>query len=226
MSRAEPLDGLRILVTAGPTREPIDPVRYISNRSSGKMGFAMARAARDAGARVTLIAGPVSRSTPKGVWRVNVDSAADMQKAVMQYIPDTDIFISAAAVADYRPKEISPAKIKKAGDTMTIDLVRNPDILAMVASQSNPPFTLGFAAETENVTVNARAKLFHKNLDMIAANKVGDNQAFDQDDNALTVIWEDGEQELPLQSKRSLAMALIGCVARLYRNKRVKGAGA
>lgn len=224
MSRGEPLEGLRVLVTAGPTREPLDPVRYISNRSSGKMGFAMARAARDAGARVTLVAGPVNRSTPKGVWRVNVDSADDMQKAVLQYIPDTDIYISAAAVADYRPKEVSPHKIKKAGDTMSIELVRNPDILAMVANQAQPPFTVGFAAETDSVNQNARAKLFHKNLDMIAANKVGDNQAFDQDDNALTVIWEDGEQELPLQSKRSLAMAVIGCVARLYRIKRVKGA--
>lgn len=213
-----------MLVTAGPTREPIDPVRYISNRSSGKMGFAVARAARDAGARVTLVAGPVNRATPKGVWRVNVDSAEDMHKAVMQYIPDTDIFIAAAAVADYRPREVSPRKIKKAGNTLSIELVRNPDILAMVADQPEAPFTIGFAAETENVAENARAKLFHKNLDMIAANKVGDHEAFDQDENALTVIWEEGEQELPLQSKRSLAMALIGCVARLYRNKRVKSA--
>lgn len=223
MSRAEPLEGLRVLVTAGPTREAIDPVRYISNRSSGKMGFAVARAARDAGARVTLISGPVNRSTPKGVWRVNVDSAEDMQKAVLQYVPDTDIFIAAAAVADYRAKEVSPRKIKKAGDSLSIELVRNPDILATVAGQPEPPFTVGFAAETENVTDNARAKLFHKNLDMIAANQVGHNQAFDQDDNALTVIWDEGEQTLPLQSKRSLAMALIGSVARLYRSKRAKG---
>lgn len=226
MSKAEPLEGLRVLVTAGPTREALDPVRYISNRSSGKMGFAVARAARDAGARVTLVSGPVNRSTPKGVWRVNVDSAEEMQKAVLQYVPDTDIFISAAAVADYRPQEVSPRKIKKAGDTLSIELVRNPDILATVAAQARPPFTVGFAAETENVTENARAKLFHKNLDMIAANKVGENQAFDQDDNTLTVIWDEGEQALPLQSKRSLAMALIGSVARLYRKKRVKGAKA
>lgn len=224
MSRAEPLAGLRVLVTAGPTREAIDPVRYISNRSSGKMGFAMARAARDAGARVTLVAGPVNVATPRGVWRVNVESAEQMHKAVFEYLADTDIFVAAAAVADYRPKEISAKKIKKAGEYLTLELVRNPDILALVASQPQPPFTVGFAAETDNVIDNARAKLFHKNIDMIAANEVGENLGFDQDENALTLIWSDGLQELSLQAKRPLAMAMIGCVAKCYRDKRVRRA--
>lgn len=226
MSSAEPLAGNRVLITAGPTREALDPVRYLSNRSSGKMGFAVARAARDAGARVTLVSGPVSLKTPKGVWRVNVESAQEMRRQVMQFLPDSDIFIATAAVADYRPAKISDSKIKKGGEQLTIELVRNPDILADVAASSGAPFTVGFAAETHNLEDNARAKLFHKGLDMIAANKVGENEAFEQDDNELTVIWKNGEQLLPRQPKRQLAKRLINLVARCYRESRVQEAGA
>lgn len=223
MSTIEPLNEVRVLVTAGPTREALDPVRYLSNRSSGKMGFAVARAARDAGARVTLVSGPVTRKTPRGVWRVNVESADDMHGAVQEYLPDTDIFISVAAVADYRPEDIAANKIKKAGETMQLNLIRNPDILAQVAASENAPFTVGFAAETENVIENARAKLFHKNVDMIAANRVGADQAFDQDTNALTVLWSDGELDLPPQAKPELAKALVECIARQFRANRIKG---
>lgn len=223
MSKSEPLADLHVLITAGPTREPLDPVRFLSNRSSGKMGFAVARAARDAGARVTLVAGPVERRTPKGVWRVNVESAEEMLKSVEEYLPDTDIFVAAAAVADYRAAEVAERKIKKGGDTLSLELVRNPDILAQVASGQNPPFTVGFAAETDNLEENARAKLFHKNLDMIAANSVADGQAFDQDDNELLVLWKDGEHHLPKQEKPALARLLVSLVAREYRVRRVQG---
>ncbi len=226
MSSAEPLAGQQVLITAGPTREALDPVRYLSNRSSGKMGFAIARAARDAGAKVTLVSGPVSLKTPKGVWRVNVESAEEMRAQVMQFLPDTDIFIATAAVADYRPAQLADSKIKKGGERLTIELVRNPDILAEVAASGKAPFTVGFAAETNNLVDNARAKLFHKGLDMIAANKVGRTEAFDQDDNELTVIWTDGEQLLPMQAKANLARALIKLVAQRYLASRVMGVRA
>lgn len=224
MSSSERLADVRILITAGPTREALDPVRYLSNRSSGKMGFAIARAARDAGAKVTVIAGPVDRRTPKGVWRVNVESAKEMQESVEEYLADTDIFIAAAAVADYRAAEIADRKIKKGGDTLTLELVRNPDILAQVADREDAPFTVGFAAETDNLVENARAKMFHKNLDMIAANQVGNGKAFDQDDNELTVIWKDGEHHLPRQEKTVLAKLLVALIAREYRTRRAQGA--
>lgn len=220
MGSAESLAGLRVLITAGPTREAIDPVRYISNRSSGKMGFAVARAARDAGARVTLVAGPVNRRTPKDVWRVNVESAEEMLTSVSEYVPETDIFVATAAVADFRPRQVADQKLKKNGETLTLKMVRNPDILATVAAIADGPFTVGFAAETENLARNAREKLISKNLDMIAANKVGRDEAFDKDRNALLVIWNDGEQQLPKQGKLELAHALINCVARRYRESR------
>lgn len=223
MSNSERLADVRVLITAGPTREPLDPVRFISNRSSGKMGFAIARAARDAGARVTVVAGPVERKTPKGVWRVNVESAEEMLASVEEYLSDTDIFIAAAAVADYRAAEVAERKIKKGGDRLTLELVRNPDILARVAGAEDAPFTVGFAAETDNLEENARAKLFHKNLDMIAANQVGDGVAFDQDDNELLVLWKDGEHHLPKQDKTALARLLVALIAREYRAQRAQG---
>lgn len=217
MSHTESLAGVRVVVTAGPTREPIDPVRYISNRSSGKMGFAVAKAAHQAGAQVTLVSGPVSLATPTGVNRIKVESAAEMHDVVQQFISGADIFIAAAAVADYRPQQSAAQKIKKHSDTMHLELVRNPDILASVAALDNAPFTVGFAAETQDMEANARSKLMGKRLDMIAANQVGNKVAFDQDDNELLVIWRGGSKLLPMQDKQTLATNLVACIARQYR---------
>ncbi len=219
MHRHEPLAGRRLLVTAGPTREPLDPVRYLSNRSSGKMGYAIARAAQDAGAAVVLISGPVCLSTPNGVERIDVESAADMFDAVHTQVGRADIFIGAAAVADYRPRRVQGDKIKKHGETMRLDLVRNPDILASVAMLASPPFTVGFAAETTDLRANARDKLLRKRLDMIAANRVGERLAFDKEENELILIWEGGELILPMQEKRALARAMLECVGRRFAAK-------
>jgi len=209
----KPLEGKRILLTAGPTREALDPVRYITNHSSGKMGFAIAEAAAKMGAQVTLVAGPVSLATPTSVERINVESAVNMHDAVMKAAPNHDVFIACAAVADYRAENVAEQKIKKAGnnDTLTITMVKNPDIVASVASMTeNRPFTVGFAAETQNVEEYARGKLTNKNLDMICANDVSvAGQGFNSDDNALTVYWPQGEQTLPLASKTELARALM-----------------
>src|SRR5690606_28421953 len=183
-----PLRGRRVLITAGPTRERIDPVRFISNRSSGRMGFAVAQAARDAGADVVLISGPVSLPTPAGVRRVDVESAAEMFEAVMREVPGADIFISTAAVADYKPARPAAQKIKKASESLDLQMERTTDILAAVAARPDRPFVVGFAAETESVEQNARSKLLKKNLDMIAANEVGHDKAFDCEDNALVVL--------------------------------------
>ncbi|HLS81848.1 MAG TPA: bifunctional phosphopantothenoylcysteine decarboxylase/phosphopantothenate--cysteine ligase CoaBC, partial [Steroidobacter sp.] len=210
------LQGLKVVVTAGPTRERIDPVRFISNRSSGKMGYAVAEAARAAGAEVVLVSGPVRLDTPLGVERVDVESAEQMLAAVQQHVADADIFIAAAAVSDYRMYEVASEKIKKTSDSMTLSLVRAPDVLATVARSAKPPFLVGFAAETENVERNALAKLMGKNLDMIAANKVGDKLGFDQDDNALTVYWRDGKRELALTSKAALAQQLVELIAERF----------
>ena len=207
------LAGRRVLVTAGPTREAIDPVRYISNRSSGRMGFAVATAAAEAGAAVTLISGPVSLATPAGVQRINVESAADMHAAVMQAIVSADIFISVAAVADYRPLAVAQQKIKKTEPEISLDLVRNSDILAAVAALPDAPFTVGFAAETEALEVNAQHKRAAKSIDMIAANMVGDDQGFECEDNALHVFWAQGEQRLPRADKTKLARQLIALIA-------------
>ena len=211
------LQGLKVVVTAGPTRERIDPVRFISNRSSGKMGYAVAEAARAAGASVVLVSGPVQIKTPLGVERIDVESAEEMLVAVQRAVADADIFIAAAAVSDYRCGEIACQKIKKTSDTMTLALARAPDVLATVSRSQSPPFLVGFAAETENVERNALAKLTGKNLDLIAANKVGDGLAFDKDDNALTVYWRDGKRELALASKSALAEQLIEVIAAHYR---------
>ena len=194
--RGGPLQGRRVLITAGPTRERIDPVRFISNRSSGKMGFAVAQAAREAGAEVVLVCGPVSLPTPPGIRRIDVESAADMLNAVMGEVAGADIFISTAAVADYRPAAPAEQKIKKTSDHLDLSMERTADVLATVAALPDRPFVVGFAAETESVEQHARGKLMKKNLDMIAANEVGHDKAFDCEDNALIVLWRNARREL------------------------------
>lgn len=215
LSAARPLAGCKVVVTAGPTRERIDPVRYITNRSSGKMGYAVAQAAREAGAEVVLVSGPVSLPVPAGVTRVTVESAQQMHDAVHEAIRGADIYIGAAAVADYRPASVADQKIKKRTDTMTLELVRAPDILASVAALERRPFVVGFAAETQDVERNARSKLECKRLDMIAANQVGDGVAFDRDDNALLLLWPGGREELPSCGKLELARQLVGRIAQV-----------
>lgn len=210
------LEGRKVVVTAGPTREAIDPVRYITNRSSGKMGYAIASAAAAQGADVVLISGPVSISAPPGVDIVNVESAEDMYTATHDAITDADIFIAAAAVADYRPANLADQKIKKNDEAMNLHLVRCPDILASVAALDGAPFTVGFAAETENVIDYARGKLEKKKLDMIVANRVGKDCGFDCDDNAATVLWRGGERSFPNSSKVDLARHLIELAAKHF----------
>jgi phosphopantothenoylcysteine decarboxylase/phosphopantothenate--cysteine ligase len=210
------LAGRKLIVTAGPTRECIDPVRFITNRSSGKMGFAVAEAARDAGAEVILISGPVSVCTPRGVRRVDVETAEQMLAAVNENLAGTDVFIAAAAVSDYRPVQVSTEKIKKTSDSLMLALSRTTDILATVAAGADRPFVVGFAAETQNVERNALAKLESKNLDMIAANQVGEGLAFDQDDNALTVYWRGGRRELKRAGKAQIAAELIALIAERF----------
>ena len=207
------LAGLKVMITAGPTRERIDPVRFITNRSSGKMGFAVAEASREAGAEVVLVSGPVNVATPPGVRRIDVETAEQMMNAVNEHVADTDIFIAAAAVSDYRPLQCASEKIKKTSDSLTLALSRTTDILATVAARAPRPFVVGFAAETQNVERNALAKLEGKRLDMIAANQVGDNLAFDCEDNALTVYWPGGKQDLGHAPKRQLAAALVSLIA-------------
>ncbi|MDE1309837.1 bifunctional phosphopantothenoylcysteine decarboxylase/phosphopantothenate--cysteine ligase CoaBC [Vibrio aestuarianus subsp. cardii] len=211
--QTSPLQGKSILITAGPTREAIDPVRYITNHSSGKMGYAIAQAATKLGADVTLISGPVNLATPQQVQRIDVESASDMYQTVMQHAQSHDVFISCAAVADYRPQIVADQKIKKTDDSeqMTLTMVKNPDIVASVAAMTeHRPFTIGFAAETQDVEKYARNKLINKKLDMICANDVSvAGQGFNSNDNALTVYWQGGEQALPLSSKAELARALM-----------------
>lgn len=211
----KPLAGKSVLITAGPTREAIDPVRYISNHSSGKMGFALAKAASDMGAAVTLVSGPVNLSTPEGVTRIDVESAQNMLDAVMNHIDNKDIFIGCAAVADYRISEIASCKIKKSAEEMQLALVRNPDILATVASLPNRPFMVGFAAETHDVEAYARDKLKRKNLNMIAANDVSiAGIGFNADANALRVFWPQGSQDLPATDKLTLARQLLSLIVK------------
>ncbi|CAH1235496.1 fused 4'-phosphopantothenoylcysteine decarboxylase and phosphopantothenoylcysteine synthetase [Vibrio harveyi] len=202
-----------VLITAGPTREAIDPVRYISNHSSGKMGFALANAAAQLGAKVTLISGPVSLNTPAGVERINVASAQEMHAAVTTHAPNHDAFISCAAVADYRPENVASQKLKKTenNDQMTINMVKNPDIVATVANMTEQrPFTVGFAAETNDVATYARGKLVKKNLDMICANDVSvEGQGFNSNDNAITLFWSQGELALALESKEALSFKIL-----------------
>ncbi len=210
------LSGLRVVVTAGPTREPVDPVRYLGNRSSGKMGFAVAQAASRAGASVTLVAGPVGLPTPSGVRRVDVETAAQMHAATIDAVDDCDIFIAAAAVADYRPAQVAGEKIKKQAAKLNVELERTSDILAEVAALEGGPFTVGFAAETDDVAGYAREKLASKKLDMIAANRVGEGLAFGTDDNELELLWPDGGVRLPRAPKSELAQQLIAQIAERY----------
>ena len=207
------LAGLNILITAGPTRERLDPVRYLTNRSSGKMGFAVATAAREAGAHVTLITGPVQLPTPAGITRIDVESARDMYAAVHRQIADADVFIAAAAVADFQPVTVAKQKIKKQGLLVKLDLEPAPDIVKSVADMAKRPFVLGFAAETNDVEENARGKLKRKKLDMIAANQVGEGIAFDCDENALTVIWPGGKVEIARGPKIEVARQLMALMA-------------
>jgi phosphopantothenoylcysteine decarboxylase/phosphopantothenate--cysteine ligase len=216
------LAGLRVLITAGPTREAIDPVRFISNRSSGKMGYAVAAAAAEAGARVALVSGPVALPAPERVECLQVETAAEMHAAVMRRVTECDIFIAAAAVADYRPQTAAEHKLKKKAAALHIDLERTADILAAVSALHPAPFTVGFAAETERLAEHARAKRMAKSLDMIAANWVNvPGQGFEADVNALSLFWEGGECELPRASKQQLARALIEQIAARYRAKRL-----
>ncbi|MGE4072140.1 MAG: bifunctional phosphopantothenoylcysteine decarboxylase/phosphopantothenate--cysteine ligase CoaBC [Lysobacterales bacterium] len=205
--------GRRVVVSAGPTFEDLDPVRFLGNRSSGKMGFAIAAAARAAGADVDLIAGPVHLPTPSGCQRRDVRSALQMREAVMSAAAGADVYIGAAAVADYRPAEAAAHKIKKGAENMALALVRNPDIIAELARSARPRLLVGFAAETRDVLEYARGKLEAKGLDLIVANQVGPDAAFDRDDNALTVISAEGTTELGSGSKRELAARLISLIS-------------
>lgn len=215
------LAGKHIVITAGPTREAIDPVRYLSNHSSGKMGFALAAQAAALGAQVTLVAGPCQLATPTGVQRIDIESASQMLDAVMAHIGTADVFMGCAAVADYRVAEVAPQKLKKRGDAaLQLTLTQNPDIVATVAALPQPPIVVGFAAETQAVADYAQAKLIRKRLHMIAANDVSDSSiGFNQDDNAMQVFWRtdlSSEQlhskQLPKQAKTQLAKQLLALI--------------
>ncbi|WGE64695.1 bifunctional phosphopantothenoylcysteine decarboxylase/phosphopantothenate--cysteine ligase CoaBC [Actinobacillus equuli subsp. equuli] len=211
-SHTQDLKDLSVTITAGPTREAIDPVRYISNHSSGKMGFAIAEAFAKRGAQVNLIAGPVNLATPANVVRIDVESALEMEQQAVKFAQKSAIFIGCAAVADYRMAEVAPQKIKKTtdNDELILKLVKNPDIIANVANLTeNRPFTVGFAAETQDVANYAKDKLKRKNLDLICANDVSGGQVFGQDQNALQLFWQNGEKMLPLADKGKLAEALV-----------------
>ncbi|MEN9464237.1 MAG: Phosphopantothenate-cysteine ligase [Pseudomonadota bacterium] len=213
------LAGVEVVITAGPTREAIDPVRYISNHSSGKMGFALAVAARDAGARVTLIAGPVNLPTPARVARVDVTSAQDMLDAALAALPECNVFIAAAAVADYRPEHCASQKIKKTDDRthLEIKMVKNPDVLATIAHHDSRPFCVGFAAETQDVESYALSKMERKNLNMIIANDVSRTDiGFNGDDNAVSVFTKQNKQYFAVMNKQQLARELIALIAKEY----------
>jgi phosphopantothenoylcysteine decarboxylase/phosphopantothenate--cysteine ligase len=219
---AQCLNGYKVLVSAGPTREPLDPVRYITNRSSGKMGYALARAALKAGAKVTLVSGPVSLVAPENADIINVETAAQMHAAIVAEAPRHDIYIGAAAVADYSPVQIEQEKIKKQADHSTLMLQKTKDILAEVAAlEHNRPFTVGFAAETHDLEQYALDKLMRKNLDMIAANWVGrELGGFDSEQNALHIFWKNGRKDLPMTDKNQLAEQLISIIAERLENER------
>ena len=219
------LTGHTVLLTAGPTREPIDPVRYLSNHSSGKMGYALATAAAEAGARVILVSGPVALDTPERVERHDVTTAEEMLAKVLSLLDQCDIFIGAAAVADYRPRTAAAQKLKKSEPSLTLELERTPDILAEVAARGSARFSVGFAAETDDLETHARAKLSAKRLDMIAANWVGPAAVdsagtFGSDTNALKVYWHGGQAELPLEGKLKLARQLVAIIAERIQSAR------
>ncbi|SFL85702.1 bifunctional phosphopantothenoylcysteine decarboxylase/phosphopantothenate--cysteine ligase CoaBC [Marinobacter zhejiangensis] len=213
------LAGVRVVITAGPTREPIDPVRYISNHSSGKMGYALAMAARQAGAEVTLVSGPVNLTAPAGVRVHTVVTAADMLAQASAAVDDgCDIFIATAAVADYRPATCADQKIKKSAEDMALALVRNPDTLATIAARPDAPFTVGFAAETTDVAHYANDKMQRKKLNMIVANDVScPGVGFNSDDNAVTVFWPGGQQAFATESKAGLAVRLVELISERFR---------
>lgn len=211
------LDGLNVMITAGPTREAIDPVRFISNRSSGKMGYAIARAAVDAGASVTLVSGPVCLQPPQSVNLLGCQTAEQMYEQVISNIAGKDIFIATAAVADYRVDTVAEQKIKKSTDTLDLKLVKNRDILAAVASRPDKPFCVGFAAETDNLEQYAQQKLTDKNVDIIAANRVDDPESgFDVDANKLSIFWNNGTRQLSLKPKKLIAIELIDIISEIY----------
>ena len=209
------LAGKKVVITAGPTREALDPVRYLSNYSSGKMGYALAQAAAEAGAETILISGPTQLATPARVKRIDIVSAEEMLKASLNEAKGCDLFIAAAAVADYRPANIAAKKMKRdARDTLTLSLVKNPDIVASIAALNRKPFTVGFAAESENLLEYARAKLQRKNLDLVIANDISDNKiGFNSDDNAVTVVDNNSATELSQRSKHQLARELVALFA-------------
>ena len=217
MGGTQQLAGVSVLVSAGPTREFIDPVRYLSNRSSGRMGYAVAGAAREAGAGVTLVSGPVALAPPARVKVIDVVSAEQMRAEVLGCAPASDIFIAAAAVADYGAGTPARQKLKKKEADLLMRLKKTPDILAEVTALADAPFTVGFAAETENLHANARQKLAQKKLNMIAANRVGNGLGFDSEENALQVFWPGGSQSLDSAPKETLARQLLDVVAGRYR---------
>src|SRR5581483_1358743 len=214
-----PLRGVGVVVTAGPTREPLDPGRVITNRSSGKQGFALAQALAALGARVTLVAGPVSLPTPRGIERVDVETAEQMLSAAMSAADGAQIFVGTAAVADYRPKAAAKEKIKKKDDALSVELERTSDILAEIRAKHPKMFVVGFAAETEKLAEHAQEKLEKKKLDLVAANWVGNGRAFDRDDNALHLFWHGGDKELAQKSKTDLAREVAAAIAERYGNR-------
>ena len=210
------LAGAKVVLTAGPTREPLDPVRFLSNRSSGKMGYAIARAAREAGASVEIVSGPVLLDAPVGVQRVMVESGEEMLAAVLERMSDCDLFIATAAVTDYRPARPAQQKIKKQAVDTSLPLEPVTDILATVAALDHRPFCVGFAAETEQLEQYAQKKRLCKGVDLIAANRVGNGQGFESDDNELLLVWEGGSCWLRKDAKTRLAHQLIEKITSLY----------
>jgi len=216
--------GLRVLITAGPTHEAIDPVRYLTNASSGKMGYALAEAAVEAGAQVSLISGPVNLNSPlltqESMVKINrVVTAQEMLEAVLYQVDDCDIFLGVAAVADYRCKQIASQKIHKEAATLKLELESTPDVLAEVARRKKKPFIVGFAAETENLLITAKEKQMRKGMDVIIANRVGKGLGFNSDDNAVTVLWRDQSKSFSRTSKSKLARHLVALIAKIYRGK-------
>jgi phosphopantothenoylcysteine decarboxylase/phosphopantothenate--cysteine ligase len=218
------LAGLRVLITAGPTQEAIDPVRYLSNASSGKMGYALAEAALEAGARVTLVSGPVSLTSSllekaEQAQVLRVVTAQEMYETVLQQAVDCDLFLAVAAVADYRCKQVAPQKIHKEAATLNLELERTPDVVTAVAKLKNKPFIVGFAAETEQLLERAREKRLRKGMDVIVANRVGKGLGFDSDENAVTVLWQDKTKRFPRATKQKLARELSVFIGKIYRGQ-------
>lgn len=214
-----PLQGIRVLITAGPTREAIDPVRFLTNRSSGKMGYAIAAAAQESGAEVILVSGPVGLDTPAGVKRIDVESAEDMLHATREQAQQADILIATAAVADYTPAQVADHKIKKSSELLQLEMTRTTDILATMSKEFPQLFTVGFAAETHDLLSYARGKLERKGVQMIAANSVAGGKAFDKDSNALEVVWKDGSHSFPEMSKIQLARELVKLITQRYQTR-------